>query len=82
MAPERCWLHSATRYEEPRGLSRHVGGAEGEGITRKKWAMIVWVRAPPCKHKFLCKTVESSEKGPRGRGTVSAQRAELLGKQP
>lgn len=81
MGPERRWLHSAASYEEPGGLSRQVGGAEGEGLTRKKWAVIAWVRAPPGKHKFLCKTVERSEEGPRGRGAASAQRAELLGRQ-
>lgn len=32
-------------------------------ITRKKWAVMSWVRAPPWKHEFLCKTVQVSEKG-------------------
>lgn len=63
------------------GSEQARGRRRGEGITRKKWTTIVWVRLPPCTHRFLCKTVESSEKGPRGRGTASAQTAELLGKQ-
>lgn len=32
-------------------------------ITRKKWTVMSWVRAPPWKHKFLCKTVQASQKG-------------------
>lgn len=38
-------------------------------ITRKKWAVMSCVRAPPWEPKFLCRTVQASEEGTDRAGT-------------